>query len=749
MFSLSQSSTGTSASSGSVSDLQTAASPTTSGSHSHDETDADDLSEPPRKRTRKDAGRAHSKRMRGFLAEIVNVPMDIFAQIMSFLQPIDIHSLARTNKKFRRLLMNRSARNIWRMAERNVPNLPSCPNHLTEPQYASLIFGKWCSMCGGTANVSRRMDEFLLVRPCAGCRERGIVGLSFIPEKVHPYIRLSYIIRSSIQSSPCYGLMDDINSVVSTMFELAAEGDAVKTDEWQEGRLQQISKEKMFGLKLLNYLNRVEEEREEKIQELKEERFAAVKARLMAEGWEWIDCQVDFDDEDGYSVLQREWDRLVLQPKPLTSRTWENIKPKVLSIAKAYRSYRLEAEKNYRTLERRVALGDLVTAIGDEEPRVIRLAPEHDQSSNQLESLTIPFPKRSHALKLRTLRQLAEEDISSSLAEERFMSQRQEIIHDLRNWQSSVAAELVKKLRPRNITGFNELLVCRMPWRTNRQPPAKPVELSTVFTAESDQYISDHDTRTLLRADSVFEFYDYPACYYFPEVVEVVQGELLSPPSYIPHRPFDEDHGYVYGISPLNLRGVHAHRLGRKAARRLLACLGKPNAAYLEMNGYGKRFVCGKCWIKTPMTWVEMVGYSRVDRFATYRHIISQVAHYSRYTTYNWNFRIVYSLQTTGIVCREEHGELEDHNPTTQIGDDIIDGQSETDVNPPAPIRPLVRLLTVEELSSLENEPLSAQFACGICEQVADLHNGQGSDGKPIPRPQGAREVMIEHLVDV
>ncbi|CAE6429500.1 hypothetical protein ACGC1H_000908 [Rhizoctonia solani] len=731
MFSLSQSSTGTSASSGSISDLQTAASPTTSGSHSHDETDADDLNEPPRKRARKGAGRAHNKRMRGFLAGIVNVPMDIFAQIMSFLYPIDIHSLARTNKKFRSLLMNRSARNIWRMAERNVPNLPPCPNHLTEPQYAALIFGKWCSMCGGTANVSRRMDEFLLVRLCAGCRERSIVGISFIPEKVHPYIRLSYVIRSSIQSSPYYGLMDDINLVVSTMFELAAEGDAVRTDEWQEARLEQISKEKIFGLKLMKYLNRVEEEREEKIQELKGERFAAVKARMMEDGWEEVDCEVDFDEEDEYGVLQREWDRLVLQPKPLTSRTWENIKPKVMSIAKAYRSYRLEAEKNYRALERRIKLGDLVTAIGNEEPRVIQLAPEHDQSSSQPESLAIPFPKWTHALKLRTLRQLAEEDISSSLAEERFMTQRQEIIHDLRNWQSLVAAELVKKLRPRNILGFSELLVCRMPWRADRQPPVEPVELSTAFTAESEQYISDHDTRTLLRADSVFEFYDYPTCYYFPEVVEVVQEELLPPPPYIPHRPFDEDHGDIYGISPLNLRGVHAHRLGRKAARRLLACLGKPNAAYLEMNGYGKRFVCGRCWVKTPMTWVEMV------------------AHYSRYTTYNWNFRIVYSLQNAGIVCREEHGELEDHNPASQIGGDVIDSQPETHVNPSTPIRPLVRLLTVEELNSLENDPLPAQFACGICEQVADLHNGQGSDGKPIPRPQGSREVMIEHLVDV
>ncbi|KAH7343976.1 hypothetical protein B0J17DRAFT_198169 [Rhizoctonia solani] len=657
--------------------------------------------------------------------------MDIFAQIMSFLQPIDIHSLARTNKKFRRLLMNRSARHIWRVAERNIPNLPPCPSHITEPQYAALLFGKWCSVCGGAANVSRRMDECLLVRLCSSCRERSIIGLSFIPEKVQPYVRLSWVIKSSTQSSPCYGLMSDVNSVVSAMFKLAAEGDAIKADEWQEARLQQVDKEKRFALELVAYLNRMEAEKDERIEQLKRERFAAVKARLVEDGWEEADCEVDFDEEDGHGSLQREWDRLVFQPKPLTNRAWDNIKPKALSIARAYRAYRLEGERNYRARERQIKLGELVATIGDEEPQIIQLAPEHDQSSIQPELLILPFPTMTHALKLRTLRQLAEEDISSSLAEEKFIAQREAIVQDLRNWQSLVAMELVEKLKPRDILGFSDLLVCQMPWRADRRSLAEPVELSTAFTAEANQYLSDHDIRTLLRADSVFEFYDYPTCYYFPEVIEIVQEELLPPPSYIPPRPLDERREEVYGISPLNLRGVHAHRLGRKAAKRLLACLGKPNAAYLEMNGYGKRFVCGRCWIKTPMTWVEMV------------------AHYSRYTTYNWNFQITYSLQTTGIVCREEHGDLDDYRLRAKTASGGANGQPKASVNPDALGRPLVKLLTAGELNTLENEAVPAQFMCGVCEQVADLHNGQGPDGKPIPRPQGSREVIIEHLVDV
>ncbi|CAE6405071.1 unnamed protein product [Rhizoctonia solani] len=580
MFSLSQSSANTT-NSGDANDLHTVPSPSSSGSHSRmfpplttpkppntdrphntdDETDQEEMSEPPRKRARKAAGRSNTRRMRGFLAGIVNMPMDVFTQ---------------------------------------------------------------------------------------------------------------------------------------------------------------------FAFKLIVHLNRVEEERDERFEEMKRGRFSAIKARLMGEGCEEVDCDVDFEGEDGYGMLQKEWDRLVHQPKLLTSRTWDNIKLRVLRIVETYREFRLETERTYRGIERRLKLGELVTAIGTEEPQIIELAPEYDRSSDQAESLIIPFPKWTRALNLWTLRQIAEEDISGSVAEARFMTQRESIIQELRTWQRLLVAGLVKKLETRNTIGLSDLLVCRIPPRASLWPPLEPVELSTTFTAESKQYIWGNDISTLLRADSVFEFYDYPTCYYFHEIVEVIQDKLLPPPSYIPARYSEDDRDDVYGTIPLGLRGVGAHRLGQKAAKRLLACLGKQNAAYLEMKGYGRRFVCGKCWVKTPMTWVEML------------------THYARSKTYNWNFPITCSLRTEGIECREEHGETK--GPGAPIRSSI-DEQSQVQAQPTT--RPLVRLLTTEELNSLENEPLPTQFTCGVCDQVADLHNGQGLDGKPIPRPKGSREVMVEHLVDV
>ncbi|CCO30614.1 hypothetical protein BN14_04644 [Rhizoctonia solani AG-1 IB] len=458
---------------------------------------------------------------------------------------------------------------------------------------------------------------------------------------------------------------------------------------------------------------------------MKRRRFAAIKLHLMKEGCEEVDCDVDFGGEDGYDMFQKDWDKLVHQPKLLTGRTWDNIKWRVLHIVGTYREFRLEAEKAYRGVERRLKLGELVTAIGTDEPQIIELAPEHDQSSDHPESLTIPFPKWTRALKLWPLKRIAEEDISGSAAEERFMSQKETIVKELRNWQSLLAAGLVRKLETRAVFGFSDLLAYRIPSRAGlRSLPQH--ELSTTFAANSDQHVLNNDIATLLRADSVFEFYDYPTCYYFPEIVEVIQDKLLSPPSYIPARLSEDDRDDIYGASPLSLQGVGAHRLGRKAARRLLACLSKQNVAYLEMNGYGRRFVCERCWVKTPMTWVEMV------------------AHYARSVTYNWNFPITCSLRTEGIECKEEHSEPKDFEMRKR---NSIDEQPEVQAYPTT--RPLVRLLTIDELNSLESQPLPTYFTCGICDQVADLHNGQGLDGKPIPRPKGSRETMIKHLADV
>lgn len=64
---------------------------------------------------------------------------------------MDLLNLSRTSKSFRTFLMARSAVPLWRAARNNVPDLPPCPDDLSEPAYANLVFDTHCSVSHGIA----------------------------------------------------------------------------------------------------------------------------------------------------------------------------------------------------------------------------------------------------------------------------------------------------------------------------------------------------------------------------------------------------------------------------------------------------------------------------------------------------------------------------------------------------------------------------------------------------------------------
>lgn len=69
------------------------------------------------------------------------------AQIFGFLHPLDLLNLARTTKSLRQVTMSRSARPVWRESFETVDDLPKCPEDMSEPEYANLVFDTACSVC--------------------------------------------------------------------------------------------------------------------------------------------------------------------------------------------------------------------------------------------------------------------------------------------------------------------------------------------------------------------------------------------------------------------------------------------------------------------------------------------------------------------------------------------------------------------------------------------------------------------------
>ncbi|KAJ3476780.1 hypothetical protein NLI96_g10925 [Meripilus lineatus] len=90
--------------------------------------------EPPTKRRRT---------LRGSLQNLPEMPLDILFEVCCHLNPLDVLNLARTNKAFRTLLMNRANVSFWTVARRNVEGLPECPSYLiTRNKYARSVARK-------------------------------------------------------------------------------------------------------------------------------------------------------------------------------------------------------------------------------------------------------------------------------------------------------------------------------------------------------------------------------------------------------------------------------------------------------------------------------------------------------------------------------------------------------------------------------------------------------------------------------
>ncbi|KAF8602454.1 hypothetical protein BDV93DRAFT_194002 [Ceratobasidium sp. AG-I] len=101
------------------------------------------------------------------LSGLVDLPIEIFAEIASLAQPGDLLSLARCCKPLREMLMRPWVAYIWRSAENNVEELPHCPEDMCEPQYAALLFTNFCTSCG--EKTSSQADPNLRVRLCSEC----------------------------------------------------------------------------------------------------------------------------------------------------------------------------------------------------------------------------------------------------------------------------------------------------------------------------------------------------------------------------------------------------------------------------------------------------------------------------------------------------------------------------------------------------------------------------------------------------
>ncbi|BGP50116.1 hypothetical protein JCM10450v2_006027 [Rhodotorula kratochvilovae] len=113
------------------------------------------------------------------------LPLDVLLLIFESASPGALLALVRTTKAFRRLLLARSPRTerLWAGARRNV-GWPELGAPLDEPEYAHLVEGWDCQLCGSTSDLI--VEYPLRVRLCKTCDEQNLdqelAAMGFKPE---------------------------------------------------------------------------------------------------------------------------------------------------------------------------------------------------------------------------------------------------------------------------------------------------------------------------------------------------------------------------------------------------------------------------------------------------------------------------------------------------------------------------------------------------------------------------------------
>lgn len=314
---------------------------------------------------------AYRGRNVGKLARLLEMPVDIFCEISQHLKPIDLIQLSRSSKSFNHMLTSRSSKSIWRAARGAFPDLPDCPSDLSEPGYAKLVFLKECHEC--SVNRVMKADFELRTRLCRHCRTTRVVNgnvllvqvpnlteelLECLPSEHSWYMRGSCRMRTFLKTSAERIVKDYHKAVPSTL--PPAELEKAKSD-FIASKQALLKESETHAKELERWVMKQAQAKHHTDNEAIKRRRDAIRAKLLELGYAEEDIPPTH-----YNHFSHEWNNMLQQPRDLTPRIWNNIRPKLESIIQDYKVYREEKQRMSRHTDRIKELkGHLVVLLAD------------------------------------------------------------------------------------------------------------------------------------------------------------------------------------------------------------------------------------------------------------------------------------------------------------------------------------------------------------------------------------------------
>ncbi|GAA5922955.1 F-box protein [Sporobolomyces koalae] len=133
--------------------------------------------ERPAKRPRSKEKRIRGKK--GLLKAAQSLPVDMIFEICSHLDVADLLNISNTSKSFRRLVTGPASKGLFRDA-RAREGIPELLVPMTDLQYATLLFGKNCHLCG--RKHAGKIDPMLRARICRTCTDNTLINVEAYAE---------------------------------------------------------------------------------------------------------------------------------------------------------------------------------------------------------------------------------------------------------------------------------------------------------------------------------------------------------------------------------------------------------------------------------------------------------------------------------------------------------------------------------------------------------------------------------------
>ncbi|KAJ7757013.1 hypothetical protein B0H16DRAFT_675958 [Mycena metata] len=305
-------------------------------------------------------GKGKSKRQ-GSLEGLLDMPMDVFFEILCHLEPEYLLNLSRMNQQFRTSLMSPQSRFVWKAARYNVHGTPAPdpPTGVTEPAWANLLYTPQsaCFECGKAG--TNFIDFAFRRRLCLACRKEHLLRMTrsgnqarlAFDSEVFPLVPFTtsggYF--GGLSGHPVSYWIPELKAMESTVAEFKdnikagrANADA-EYDAFKKSRALKVKSIVDTVKDLEAWVHKKEREQYMQKADKKDQRYNAIVERLVEAGYskEEVPSQYMLAFDKGLQVNS---------VRPLNDAAWEKMKPKLMEQLDAARAQKARDERQAKLM---------------------------------------------------------------------------------------------------------------------------------------------------------------------------------------------------------------------------------------------------------------------------------------------------------------------------------------------------------------------------------------------------------------